>query len=110
MMGVALYYEGPKDSITVKPDFYTSNNDQHIGFPIETETMMQNTYSTASVFSGYSVEINRSLLSDRNLVIKCIAKVYVDPEAMEISDEAPSRNIPFHKYYIKDFKFSDKNK
>ena len=110
MMGISLYYDGPNESISVKPSFYTSNDDQNSGLQPETEQVQKGAYSTPSVFSGYCVEINRNLLSDQNFVVKCIAQVYSPTDAMEISYDNPSRNIPAHKFHIKDFKFSDGNR
>ena len=110
MMGISLYYEGPNESISVKPSFYTSKDDQNSGFQPETEQVQKGAYSTPSVFSGYSIEINRNLISDQNFVVKCIAQVYSPSDALEISYEDPSRNIPAHKFHIKNFKFSDGNR
>ena len=43
-MGISLYYDGPNESVSVKPSFYTSNDDQNSGFQPETEKVQKGTY------------------------------------------------------------------
>ena len=112
MMGVSLYYDGPLESIAIKPTFYTSNDDEHAGYPIESQMLKKGTYSIPSIFRGYSVEINRGLLNMTSFTIRCLAQVYFDSETMPSTDIdfASMPNSSTHKFYIKDFKFSEPDK
>ena len=109
MIATSVYYNGPFESIAIKPQFYFSN-DQDRGYPIETETIKNGTFSIPRLCTGYSLEINQNLLSVDSIVIKCLLQVYITTETAPVLDLNSSENIPTSEFHIKDFEFSDKRK
>jgi hypothetical protein len=75
MMGISVFYNGPFESVTLKPVFYLKDSGKEWGHTLQTETLKKGMYSGARVFSSASILSN----SDANdpFVAMCLAKIFV---------------------------------
>ena len=75
MMGISLFYNGPFESVILKPVFYTKRSGKSGGRPLQTETLKKGMYSGARVFSSGSIISN--LNANDPFVLLCLAKIFL---------------------------------
>ena len=85
MMGISLFYNGPSESVIVKPLFYLRNSGKEFGREIQAQTLKRGSYSEARIFSGYGFDNDTEQFAKENFIVMCLAKVNVLKECPDIS-------------------------
>jgi len=85
MMGISLLYNGPSESIIVKPKFYLRNSGKEYGYTIKARTLRKGRYSEARIFSGHGLESNEEQFVRENFIVMCLAQINVVKDCSEIS-------------------------
>ena len=68
MMGISLFYNGPFESVVLKPLFYLKGSGTQWGRTLKTETLKKGMYSCARIFAGESVLSNTNDLLVSNVM------------------------------------------
>ena len=104
MLGVSLLYNGPNQSVTVKPLFYTEQDWKTGGKPLYAEKLMKGTFSQPRVYSSHSLTDNPQKYLTKNFNMMCVTKVYTfdDNSTLESLEENVSRLRMPQQSLIKD--------
>ena len=85
MMGISLFYNGPFESVIVKPTFYLENSGKEYG-PPKAETLKRGSYSEeARIFGGHYFDSNNEQFVGENFMVMCLAQVNELNKCSEIS-------------------------
>ena len=83
MMGISLFYNGPWDSILVKPLFWVKDSGtQFSNTPIETTELKKGTNSYARVFSDHSIASNINEILNPHFQLFCSIQIDIVDESM----------------------------
>ena len=86
MMGISLFYNGPFESVIVKPTFYLENSGKEYGITPKAETLKRGRYSEeARIFGGHYFDSNNEQFVGENFMVMCLAQVNVLKKCSEIS-------------------------
>ena len=99
MLGVSLLYNGPCESVIVKPLFYTEQDWKTGGRPLYAEKLVKGTFSQARVYSSHSLTDSPERYNETNFNVMCFTKVYMfdDNSTIESLEENLSKfRVPVH--------------
>ena len=104
MLGVSLLYNGPSQSVIVKPLFYTEQDWKTGGRPLYAEKVMKGTFSQPRVYSSHSLTDNPERYLEKNFNVMCLTKVYIfdDNSTLESLEENVSRLRVPNQSLVKD--------
>merc|ERR1712226_329338 len=91
MMGISLYYNGPFESVDMKPTFYFDNSGkeyEHLKTPKNTpkaQKLKRGSYSEARSFNSSCFESDNDRFVGENFLVMCLAQVNVSKEYSKIS-------------------------
>ena len=94
MMGISLVYNGPFESIIVKPLFYLENSGKEYGNPIKAQKLYKEHYSEARIFSSFGFGYNKEKYARKAFKVMCLAQVNMitdDPKISKLENQLASK-------------------
>ena len=97
MVGVSLFYNGPSESVVVKPLFYTEQDWKTGGRRLFAETLKKGTFSQARVYSSHSLTDDPERYNIKNFNMICLTKVYIfddNSTIQSLEDNVSNLRVP----------------
>ena len=110
MMGISLFYNGPLESVVLKPLIYLKSSGTEWGRTLKTETLKKGMYSGARVFASENVMSNPN--ANDPFVALCLANIFVFKgcsTTLDLENKLKSRKT-WNQCLLERFNFSSTGK
>ena len=78
MMGISLYYNGPVESVIVKPTFLIQENATDVQYPLKAKKLKKNAHSDCRVWNSHNIMVNKeSTLPGNQLSVRCLVQINI---------------------------------
>ena len=112
MMGISLYYDGPWESILVKPLFFIKekeNSSRHVAD--NAQEIMREGNSNARIFADHSIASNLHQILDPHFKICCTVQVDIvqDEQYKQSLLADVSKSTKFNQFFHQELNFEEKD-